>query len=316
VSTPDASILIPCRNARATLAATLGSALAQEGIDREIIVVDDGSSDGSLEVARGFETRGVRVIEGPRLNASAARNRAIRESRGRYLQFLDADDLLAPDKIRRQIDALEGDQGYVASARWARFPHDVADAVFADDGQLHDWTPTEWLLAHCSGQMMHPGAWLVPREIAEEAGPWDESLTLNDDGEYFARVVAASKGIKCVPEAVSFYRTSPAPTLSKRRGETAFASLWGSVRKTGDVMLALEDSAASRQAVADMCQRFIFEVYPSAANERAAAAEVVSQLGGSVVQPPFGPVSRLLSKLTGWRLALQLTRLRRRGSLR
>jgi hypothetical protein len=316
MAAPDASILIPCRNARATVAATLDSALAQEGIEKEVIVVDDGSTDGSLEVAKGYESRGVRVIEGPRVNASAARNRALRESRGRYLQFLDADDLLGPDKIRRQITVLQECPGFVASSRWGRFRDAVVDAVFANDSQLHDWTPSGWLLAHCSGQMMHPAAWLVPREIAEKAGPWDEALTLNDDGEYFSRVVAASQGIKCVPEAVSYYRTSPAPTLSKRRGEVAFASLWQSLHKTSDVMLALQDSAASRQSVADMYQRFIYEVYPSAAIERAAAAEMVSRLGGSAVPPPFGPASRLLAKLIGWRLALQLTRLRRRGSWR
>jgi glycosyltransferase involved in cell wall biosynthesis len=314
MANPDASILIPCRNARATLAATLESALAQDGIEKEIIVVDDGSTDGSLDVAKGYEARGVRVIEGPRINASAARNRALRESRARYVQFLDADDLLGADKIRRQIDELRKCPGFVASARWGRFREAMADAVFADDSQLHDWTPAGWLLAHCSGQMMHPGAWLVPRDVAEAAGPWDESLTLNDDGEYFARVVAASQGIKCVPEAVSYYRTNHATTLSKTRSETAFASLWTSVRKTGEVMLSLEDSPSSRRAVADMSQRFIFEVYPSAVKERASAAETVARLGGSSVQPPFGPASRLLAKVTGWQFALQLTRLRRRGS--
>ncbi len=313
---PDVSILIPCRDAVATLGETLESALDQKGIEKEIILVDDGSIDGSLEVARAYEARGVRMIEGPRINAGAARNRALRESRGCYVQFLDADDLLGPDKIRRQVAALQECPGFVASARWARFRKGMADAVFADDLQLHDWTPSGWLLSHCSGEMMHPGAWLVPRQVAESAGPWNESLTLNDDGEYFARVVAASSGIKCVPEAVSYYRTSRSPTLSKRRSETAFASLWFSVLKTGEIMLSLEDSPSTRQAVADMTQRFIFEVYPSAAKERAAATETVSSLGGSAEQPPFGPASRLLAKLTGWKLALLLTRFRRRRSFR
>ena len=123
------SILIPCRNAAATLRETLESALAQEGVEKEVIVVDDGSTDRSREVAKGYEARGVRVIEGPRINASAARNRALQASRGDYIQYLDADDLLGANKISRQINILEQHPDCVATARWGRFRETLSDAV-------------------------------------------------------------------------------------------------------------------------------------------------------------------------------------------
>lgn len=311
------SILIPCRNAAATLRETLESALAQEGVEKEVIVVDDGSTDGSLEVAKDYEARGVRVIEGPRINASAARNRALQASRGDYIQYLDADDLLGANKISRQIELLEQHPDCVATARWGRFRETLSDAVFANDDQLHDWSPIEWLVFHCGQhQMMHPAAWLVPRHVAEKAGPWDERLTLNDDGEYFARVVAQSHGLKITEGAETFYRTLPSNSLSKSRGKESFRSFWLSVRLAGQCLLQLDSGPAARQAVADMYQRFCFEVYPSAEPEMVEATSMITELGGSSLKPDFGPKAQWLKRLLGWRLALMLTRVSRKGTLR
>lgn len=308
------SILIPCRNAAATLHETLESAVAQQGICKEIIVVDDGSTDGSSEIAERFRESGVRLIEGERLNASAARNRAFAESTGDFIQYLDADDLLGADKILKQVNTLERFPGHVATARWGRFINSPSDVVFADDCQLRDWTPLEWLTFHCSShQMMHPAAWLVPRSIIQSAGPWDERLTLNDDGEYFARVVAKSAGLKVVRDALTYYRSMPY-SLGKRRGNAAFQSLLLSLKLTGETLLKLQDSSNSKQAIANMLQRFYFEVYPSAPKERAEARRMVEEFGGSAVLPDFGPKGKKLARLLGWRLTLLLTRRIRRKS--
>jgi glycosyltransferase involved in cell wall biosynthesis len=259
----------------------------------------------------------VRLIEGPRINASAARNRALAVSTGDYIQYLDADDLLEPGKIRRQLDVLEANPRCVAFGRWGRFAERTEDVVFADDDELRDWTPVGWLeFALRGNRMMHPAAWLVPRDIASAAGPWDESLTLNDDGEYFARVVCRSDGLKCVPDAVSFYRTTAAPSLSKSRGTAAYASLFQSVERTATTLLAFEDSPRTRRAAADLLRRFRHYVYPAVPELRRRAEELVKGWGGSDVQPDLGPKSRLLSSLVGRRLGLALTKMRRRGAAR
>lgn len=312
---PLVSILVPCRNAAPTLAAALESCLGQSGVDKEIIVVDDGSTDASAEIARRFRQSGVKLLRGPGINASAARNMALRESRGDYIQYLDADDCLGADKLRLQVEELESHPGCVATARWGRFRLSLEDVVFANDDQLHDWTPLEWLVYHCGQhQMMHPAAWLVPRRVAEQAGPWDERLTLNDDGEYFARVVAKSRMLRCVPRAQTFYRTAEGKSLSKSRGRGAFKSLWLSIESTTNVMLRLSDTTASRRAAADMCQRFIYEVYPSVPELRTKAGERIRVLGGSHARPDFGPRARLLARLCGWRAALIFSRFSRKGT--
>src|SRR5690242_5922162 len=104
---PLVSILIPAYNAQRWLAETLRSALAQTWPRKEIIVVDDGSTDQTPAIARQFASRQVSVISQSNRGAAAARNKAFSVCQGDYVQWLDADDLLAPDKIAEQIEKSE-----------------------------------------------------------------------------------------------------------------------------------------------------------------------------------------------------------------
>src|SRR5271156_4777543 len=103
---PLVSILISAYNAQEWIADALESAVAQTWPRKEIILVDDGSTDGTAAVARRFVSRGVTVISTKNGGLSAGQNHAYAHSHGDYLQFLDADDLLAPDKVERQVAAL------------------------------------------------------------------------------------------------------------------------------------------------------------------------------------------------------------------
>ena len=103
---PLVSIPIPAYNAEQWLGETLQSAIAQTWPNKEIIVVDDGSKDQTVAVARQFEAQGVRVVTQKNSGAAASRNTAFAHCHGEYIQWLDADDLLAPDKIASQLQAL------------------------------------------------------------------------------------------------------------------------------------------------------------------------------------------------------------------
>src|SRR3984885_14720915 len=92
---PLVSIVIPAYNAEKWIADTLRSAIAQTWERKEIIVVDDGSTDQTHAIARQFEAQGVRVVKQENQGASAARNKAFSLSHGDHIQWLDADDLLA-----------------------------------------------------------------------------------------------------------------------------------------------------------------------------------------------------------------------------
>ncbi len=308
---PLVSILIPAYNAAPWLADTLESALAQTHLHREIIVVDDGSRDETLAIARSYEARGVRVIAQSNAGAAAARNHAMRCARGEFLQFLDADDLLSARKIDLQLERLAGHPpDTLATCRWGRFDTDVSTARFVDEHVFRDFTPLDFLLLHTAeAATMHPGAWLVPRAVAERAGPWDERLSLNDDGEYFARVVLASAGLAFIdsPDATSFYRTGLAGSLSRSRSQAAMASLFRSVEHVSAHLLAAENTPRVRRALADYWQRLCYELYPADPAGSRFAARQAADLGGSSLMPPMGRRARRLARLIGWRLIYRLS---------
>lgn len=310
MSTPLVSILIPCYNAAPYLRATLESALLQaDAATLEIIVVDDGSRDDSVAIARTFESRGVRVFTQENSGAATARNVALTASRGDFIQFLDADDLLAPGKIAAQLArAAREPAGTTLTGRWGRFTDDPAHAAFRDDNPLcADLTPRDFFLRYGSHDcMMHPAAWLLPRAIAESAGPWDERLSLNDDGEYFARVVAASARLAYCPDAVSFYRSALPSSLSAQRSRRHLESAHLALQLIVDEMTLLDDSSAMQRAAADLAQRFAFDYYPAAPDLIADAENLARSLGGSALRPQGGRAFAWLSRLIGWKLARRL----------
>jgi len=215
--TPLVSILIPAYNSERWIADTLRSAIAQTWARKEIIVVDDGSKDRTTEIARQFESKGVRVIPQSNQGASAARNAAFKISQGDYIQWLDADDLLAPDKIARQMDVAKqlASQRTLISSEWGRFLYRPDKAKFIPTSLWCDLQPAEWLIRKM-GQNLHmqTATWLVSRELTEAAGAWDTKMLVDDDGEYFCRVLLKSDGVRFVPGARVYYRASGAGSLS------------------------------------------------------------------------------------------------------
>jgi len=307
--TPLVSIIVPCHNAAPWLAATLESALAQDWSPVEIIVIDDGSTDRSSAVAAGFAERGVRVVTQGNRGASAARNHGLRLARGEFVQFLDADDLIAPDKIRRQMARLlAAAPGAVAAGAWARFRDDPGAAQFVPEPNWRDLAGLEFLLLHYeAGWMMVPAAWLCPRAVLDAAGPWDEALSLNDDGEYFARVLLKARGILFCADARSYYRSGVPGSLSRRKDRAALDSLWRSTElNLGRLLHAAPDSARTRAAAANGWQRLAFECYPGAADLAAEAERRSRALGGSPFPWPAGPAFRRWAALIGWRAAKRI----------
>lgn len=299
------SILIPCHNAAPFLGATLESAFAQTGPAIEVILVDDGSTDDSVAIARPFEPRGLRIIAQPNRGASAARNTALRAARGDFIQFLDADDLLAPDKIARQVEALaRTERDVLASGEWGRFTIVPSDAQFIPEAVYAAGSGVEFLQLHYeTGSMMQPGAWLAPRALLDRAGPWDESLSLNDDGEYFARVMLAARRLEHVPGSRCYYRAVSRGSLSRRRDERALLSLYHSVELTIAHLLAADASLRTRSACAHGWLRLACELYPDQPGLAAQAEAHSRALGGSDRPLPGGRLFQLTSRLFGWRTA-------------
>lgn len=313
---PLVSILIPCYNSEKWLAETIKSALAQTWDNIEIIVVDDGSTDNSFAVAKHFEANGIKAISQTNKGASAARNRAFQESKGDFIQYLDADDLLAPNKIELQVKLLlDGNLEYIASGEWARFYQSSIEACFTPEPAWSNMSAIDWLI--CSwegGGMMHPAAWLVPRKIIQATGCWNETLSLNDDGEYFCRVVLASKGIKFCSGAKSYYRSGINGSLSNTTSFAAWESAFHTIEICANNLLLKENSLRTRHACATAFQRFVYSAYPDALDLVQKAEAKVKLLGGSNLKSDGGFAFQLAANTLGWKLAKRLQKFARRQS--
>jgi glycosyltransferase involved in cell wall biosynthesis len=300
------SIIIPAFNSQKFIREAIQSAVDQTYVEKEIIVVDDGSSDDTRKIAQAFESKGVRVFTQENKGAAAARNRGFRESTGRYIQFLDADDLLSPSKLEEQIQLVDlyGDE-HMYTGKWGIFYNHPNQAVFRSTDLWRDFdSPVNWLITAWTKQIwMHPSAWLTPRRLIEKAGAWNESLSLHDDGEFFCRVLLQSQGVRFCDRAESFYRKGIKNSLSSIFSQRAIESYYTICVLYEKHLLRVTDSPKTRRACAANFMSFYYDQYPGNATLREKAMDAAKRLGGSDVAPNGTALFHLVRRLAGWRMA-------------
>ena len=208
---PEFSIVIPCYNGAKFLPMALDSVLSQEGgAEVEVIVVDDGSRDGSAEVAAGYP--GVTVLRQANAGVSVARNLGIERASGRFLVFLDADDALRPGMLAAA-------QRAIAQEPDIDVFHGVADVVDADARQVigeyggRDLSDDAFhsLLRSNDGP---PNTFVVRREAVVRAGAFDARLRACEDWDLWLLIAANGARFRLVPQLRAVYRVTPG-SLSK-----------------------------------------------------------------------------------------------------
>jgi glycosyltransferase involved in cell wall biosynthesis len=200
---PVVSVVVPTHNRRRLLGQALASVLRQRGVGLEVVVVDDGSADGTGEVVAGLRDDRVRLVRHQRpQGVSAARNRGIAEARGSWVAFLDDDDLWAPDKLASQLAAAAA-----AGAGWA-----YAGAVEVDPaGRLlggHPPPSAEELLAGFRRRNLMPAGSsnvVVRAEVLAAAGGFDPGLRHLADWDLWLRLAGLATPAG-VPAALVAYR--------------------------------------------------------------------------------------------------------------
>ena len=118
---PLVSVVIPAYNSARFIHETLESVRQQTWPALEVFIIDDGSSDDTVSIARSFGLEWFHVVEQKNSGACVARNRGLDLSKGKYIQFLDADDVLSPDKIEKQVGMLEKNPGYLGVSPTVHF---------------------------------------------------------------------------------------------------------------------------------------------------------------------------------------------------
>lgn len=310
MSKPLVSILIPAFNAERWIAQTIESALTQTWETIEVIIVDDGSTDRTLDIAQAVDDPRLRIVSQENHGPCAAYNAALRLARGDFIQYLDADDLLAPDKIEIQIRRLrEEPEGTIASSAWSRFyDDDVASADFTSGPDWQDYEPaTDWLLQAWSGRGTMPNfAWLMPRSLSNVAGYWNESVRINLDGEYFTRVLTGARKIAFCEDARGYYRSGLESSNSKPNSVEKLRALYHTTILCENTLLKHLNTSESRRAVAGLWQQFLFTAYPQVSDLTSVAEKRIEELGGMYREPSGGRVFLLIRDTLGWKPALRI----------
>ena len=308
---PLVSILIPAHNAAAWLAVAIKSALTQTWPNTEIIVVDDGSTDHTLALARQFEPSRVKVFSHSNQGASATRNRAFSLAQGDYIQWLDADDFLAPDKIAKQLAEIAPDYNprTLLSSAWGSFYFRPRHARFIPNSLWHTLTPVEWMTRKLeTNAWMAIESWLVSRQLSEAAGPWNGQLSMDDDGEYFSRIICAADRIVFVPEAKSYISRANPGSLSKSFFSPGkLASQFQSMTLQIARLRGLEDSARVRSACLAYLQRWLIYFYPEQEKIVADARALAAELGGGLETPALNWKYVPVQRLFGWTAAKKMS---------
>ncbi|MBI2833512.1 MAG: glycosyltransferase [Acidobacteria bacterium] len=198
---PEVSVIIPAYNAAAYLAAAIDSVLGQTCQDFELLIVDDGSTDATPDIARSYGTR-VRHVRQPKSGVAAARNRGISESRGPWVAFLDADDAWLAPKLELQHAAVSG--GNARACYTARIVTDAELRPCVVEGGPAGASMLEALLF--SGNIVStPSSVMCDRALVSDLGGFDVTLSYTADWDLWVRLAAHTEFVY-VDQALVRYR--------------------------------------------------------------------------------------------------------------
>jgi hypothetical protein len=213
------SIVIPCYNSSAWIAATLESVFAQTDVPFDVVVVDDGSSDQSADLVAA-EFPAVHLYRTHNGGPSAARNYGTERSIGEFIQYLDADDLFAPGKLRKQLDAIQASNADVAYGGWLKF-------VVLPDGTRNITERLERQLGPSpeidlfTGFWCPPAAYLLRRSIVDRVGGWHKNLPVIQDARFMLDCALHGARFVCCAGIMAEYRVHETGSVSTR-SRTAF----------------------------------------------------------------------------------------------
>ncbi len=201
---PQVSVIIPAYNAEKYLAETVQSVLCQTFTDFEIIICDDGSTDATASIAKSINDSRVKYLCQKNSGVSTARNKGAEIASGKYLAFLDADDLFQPENLAKKFSLLEKDKSLAL--------------VFADCNVIDgSGRPTGEILAGKDDHILHnlllwngtvipgPSSILITREAFEQSGGFDPQFSTAADQDFFFRIAHKHKCAR-VPEVLTSYR--------------------------------------------------------------------------------------------------------------
>ena len=304
------SILIPVYNSEEYLETAIQSAIEQSWNDTEIIIVDDGSTDASYDIARKYAGPNLKVYRQEHLGAPSARNMAFMMSSGEYIQYLDADDYMDSDKIEVQLEKL-AEMGYPPDAvafcphyrlRGEKLTEYSNNICFRSYNPAYEILIDFWLLSFPS---IPSHSYLCPRDKILDAGKWDVTLEKNQDCDFFAKIIEKCSELIYCKDAYVYYRDVPnsiskASSLEKIRSELM-------VNETiTKIILSKTKSAKAIQACSFRFTEFLESHYPLNKSLIKQAVEMMKKYRLSLYTVGRGTVFSFLLKGSNWVFSLWL----------
>lgn len=210
-STPKVSVVMPCYNNAAYVRQAVDSVLQQDYPNIEVIVVNDGSNDNSLDVLANFGDR-IRVVSQANQGPAAARNNGIRHATGDYIAFNDSDDLWLPGKLSAQVEILQGNPDYIACfCSWSVWNGnslpEIAKVSAAQRLELQQEC-TGWIyLPLLKDAIIHTISVVIKKEIVDEVGFFNEAYRVGEDHDYWLRLSRLGKIAK-LKQVYALYRAN------------------------------------------------------------------------------------------------------------
>jgi len=303
------SICIPTYNAANYIVDSVNSILNQSYTNFEIIIVNDGSTDNTKTILNSYSDRRLKIIHTQNKGQSAAANLAYQNSKGEYIKFFDADDILSPHFIENQVLVLKNNPNAIASAGWGRFKkNDLTTFKLNKEPVWRDMLPIDWIVESLESNtnMMQCGLWLIPRNIIKKAGTWNPKLSLINDFDFFTRVLLASDMVLFTKDAILYYRSEIENSLSSQKSSKSLKSAFLSITSVVDNILSFENSERTRKICRNVLQHWKYQFYPKEMELYSKTKELILPLGKADFKFPAGGKTKILTNLIGWKLTKKL----------
>ena len=304
---PLVSILIPLYNAKNYIEETIAKALNQSYPNIELIIVDDHSTDNSLELAQKYSSDKVHIYTNPKKGGNSARNYAFEKSKGEYVKFMDADDYCTDDMIEKQMKRIlkEGDKDTLIFSPVKMLYPD--DKLFLPPREIDkDYTPgIELLIDIWRGKGWNcPHCHLMHRDLFIKSGGWNETIIKNQDGEFFARVAAKASKSLFVKDVYAIWRQTGLG-VSSQMSLKAQESMLHTYDIISHLILNYKDNEENRYNCGKYIGNFVYSNYPKIKPIMPQVYEILSFLKQPIILPKR-KILIILRFIFGWKLALRL----------
>ncbi|HEY2582762.1 MAG TPA: glycosyltransferase family A protein [Mucilaginibacter sp.] len=315
---PLVSIIIPVYNAEKHLEETILSAIRQTWPNKEILIIDDGSTDNSLGIAKQFENSWTKIYSQENNGAGAARNKGVKEAKGEYIQFLDADDLLMQNKVTAQVAQLIGHSNKLSICPVIHFnkfntdvsslkPADKELALYKDNNDSFKFLLDLYNVKNNKSAFIPIHSWLTPTALINSSNGWNENLTVNDDGEFFCRIVLSSAGILAANDTFCYYRKyvdEKEVSLSGRLDQKSLENHLNSLILIKQHLTGAREDERINSLIADNLMSILMRVYPEYKTLSEKIEGQIKELGGSSYSPILGGRAiEFLKSMLGWKIA-------------